>query len=386
MLHEVLGTRMPTMSFFSLCCRNVLRRRFRSTLTACAVAIAVAAVVALVGVSTGFRRDFILFYEGVGIDIMAVGRASIVGSAIDEAYADKVKRIEGVQQVIPGLLDTTAFPEKDLMYVPINGMEPGTMVFDRIEKNLVSGRLLRTSDGAAVMLGKTLAEALGKTSGDTVEIDGEPYAVVGVNDSFSVIEKGSIIMPLAQVQKHMRREGEITGLSVIADGKATAEDLDRIIAQIEAISPELEAQRARDHIENQPQIKLAVGMAWITSSIAIVVGGLGMLNTMLMSLQERIGEIGLLRAVGWTRRRIARMILAESVVLSLAGGFVGVLAAIGLVMLLSKFPAAKGFISGQIDLAVMLQGILLAVGVGVVGGAVPAWKATRLAPAEALRH
>ncbi|MEM6799742.1 MAG: ABC transporter permease, partial [Planctomycetota bacterium] len=347
--------------------------------------IAVAAVVALVGVSTGFRRDFVDFYEGVGIDLLAVGRADTISSSLDESYPEKIKEVDGVAEVVPGLTDSTAFPEKNLMVVPLNGLTPGTRVFDHYE--MESGRLIDASDGKVVMLGKTVAATLGKTSGDTLEIDGEEFEVIGVYDGFSIIEKGSIVMAIDQLQEHMGREGEVTGFSIIAMNGTTEEGLDQMIADIEAIDPgRIEAQRAREHVENQPQMKLAIGMAWVTSSIAMVIGALGMLNTMLMSLQERIGEIGLLRAVGWTRARIAKMILAESVMLSLLGGVAGVVTAFVLVALLTLLPAAKGFISGKIDLSVVIQGMVIAVGVGVIGGLLPALNATRLAPAEALRQ
>ncbi len=375
------------MHFLSFCLRNVLRRKQRSLLTASAVAIAIAAVVALVGVATGFQRDFIAFYEGVGIDILAVGRAEILNSALDESYTDKIEAVDGVLEVVPGLTDSTAFPDKNLMVVPLNGLTPETAVFDHYQENMVSGRLISKTDGKVVMLGKTIAATLGKTSGEVVDIDGERFEVVGVFDGFSVIEKGSIIMAIDQLQEHMGREGEVTGFSIIAKQGASEQEMDQIIANIEAIDPgRIEADRAGDHVRNQPQMKLAIGMAWVTSAIAMVIGTLGMLNTMLMSLQERIGEIGLLRAVGWTRHRIAKMILGESVLLSLAGGAVGVLAAFLLVDMLTWLPAAKGFISGKIDATVVGQGMAIAVAVGVVGGLLPALNATRLAPAEALRQ
>ena len=373
------------MHFLSFCSRNVLRRKQRSLLTACAVAIAVAAVVALVGVSTGFRRDFVNFYEGVGIDILAVGKGKILNRPLDESLTAKIKAVDGVAAVVPGLTDQTAFPEYDLMVVPLNGLTPGTQVFEHHQ--MVNGRKIEATDGKVVMLGKTVAETLEKKSGDMIDIDGEDFEIVGVYDGFSIIEKGSIIMSIDQLQQHMGREGEVSGFSIITMTGTTEADIDRIIADIEAIDPNrIDAQRAKEAVENQPGLKMAVGMAWITSSIAMVIGALGMLNTMLMSLQERTGEIGLLRAVGWTRARIAKMILAESVMLSLLGGVVGVVAAFLLVEMLTWLPAAKGFISGQIDLRVVLQGMAIAVGVGIAGGLLPALNATRLAPAEALRQ
>lgn len=374
------------MHFLSLCLHNVLRRKQRSMLTAVAVAIAVAAVVALVGVATGFRRDFVQFYEGVGIDILAVGKGKLLSRPLDESLTDKLKEVRGVAEVVPGLTDQTAFPDYDLMVVPLNGLQPKTQVFDHME--IVSGRKLEPDDGKGVMLGKTLAETLEKTAGDTIDIDGVDYEVVGVYDGFSIIEKGTIVMPIGTLQEHMGRQGEVSGFSIIAEnGYTSKEELERIIADIEAIDPNrIDAQFAREAVENQPAVKMAIGMAWVTSAIAIVIGTLGMLNTMLMSLQERIGEIGLLRAVGWRKGRIAKMILGESVLLSLVGGTVGVVAAFGMVELLKKVPAAQSFISGKIDLEVVVQGMAIAVAVGIVGGLLPALNATRLAPAEALRQ
>jgi len=373
------------MHFLSIGFRNVLRRKTRSLLTACSVAIAVAAVVALVGLSTGFRRDMIDFYEKLGIDLLVVGNGDIIKGGLNESYTDKLKAIDGVVQIIPGLTDSTSFPDHGLVVVPLNGLTPGTMVFDHME--MVNGRKISPADGKVVMLGKTIANALEKESGDLVDIDGVEFQVVGVYDGFSIVEKGSIVMSIDQLQEHMGRPGEVTGFSIIAETDASPEKLDQMIADIEAIDPgRIEANTARKHIENQAPMKLAIGMAWVTSAISIIIGTLGMLNTMLMSLQERIGEIGLLRAVGWTRSRIAKMILAESLLLSLLGAIVGVVVAFLLVNGLTIMPAAKGFISGEIDVQVVVQAIALALGLGVIGGLLPALNATRIVPAEALRQ
>lgn len=373
------------MSFLALCFHNVMRRKLRSLLTAVAVAIAVAAVVSLVGVSTGFKRDFIEFYESVGIDILVIGKGKLLNRPLDESLTPQIKAVDGVASVVPGLTDQTAFPEQDILFVPLNGLEPGTAIFDHMK--VPEGRELKAGDYKQVMLGVQIAKMLGKEVGDTIEIDLEEFEVVGLLDSANVIEKGQIIMPIKALQDIMGREGEVSGFSVIAKSGTTASGLERILRDIEAIDPaKIDAQLATEAVENQPGVKMAIGMAWVTSAIAMVIGTLGMLNTMLMSLQERIGEIGLLRAVGWRKSRIARMILSESVLLSLLGGVFGVLAAFGLVELLKAWPSAQGFISGKISLEVVLQSLAVAVGVGIIGGLLPAYNATRLAPAEALRQ
>ena len=134
------------------------------------------------------------------------------------------------------------------------------------------------------------------------------------------------------------------------------------------------------------EIQLAVAMAWLTSTVAIVVGTAGILNTMFMSIHERTLEIGLLRAVGWSRQRVISMILSEAVMLSIAGAFVGIVTAFVVVKLLTKLPAINGLIEGQISASVVAQGLLVALVVGLIGGLLPAISASRLTPCEALRR
>ena len=134
------------------------------------------------------------------------------------------------------------------------------------------------------------------------------------------------------------------------------------------------------------QLKLANAMAWLTSSIALLIGGIFMLNTMVMSVFERTREIGILRAIGWRPRRIMRMILMESILLSLTGGVIGTGVAIGMTPFISRLPAVGGLIRSDISLSVVLQGFVIALLVGLLGAAYPAYRGASLMPTEAIRH
>jgi putative ABC transport system permease protein len=152
------------------------------------------------------------------------------------------------------------------------------------------------------------------------------------------------------------------------------------------MEPEVKVRPTREHVESLTEIQMAVAMAWLTSAVAIVIGSIGVLNTMFMSIQERTLEIGLLRAIGWTRVRIVAMILLESVLLSAIGAAIGISVAFVLVSLLTQMPAVNGLIEGRIQFAVVMQGLIIALVVGFLGGLLPAFAASRLSPSEALRH
>ncbi|QDU90858.1 Macrolide export ATP-binding/permease protein MacB [Pirellulimonas nuda] len=374
------------MNFISFLFRNVMRRKWRSFLTASAVAIAVASVVALVGISTGFLDTFKSFYQELGIDMLVTreGGARKLTSAIPEEISDKIAALPGVKDVIPGSVDIISLNDYGLQVVPVNGLVPGTFVFDHYR--MTSGRKLTVDDGAAAMLGAGLAKAVEKNVGDTLElIPGEPYEIVGIYEADSQLDNAAVVLSLKQHQYMMDREGQVTGISIVLDDPNDKEAMARIKSEVEKMERGIVAKPTKEHVENLQEIRLAIGMAWLTSAIAMVVGTLGMLNTMIMSLQERTGEIGLLRAVGWTRSRVGKMILGESVLLSVFGGLLGVGVAFLIVWLLTLLPQAM-MVNSRIDSAVVGQGMAVAVIVGVLGGVIPAMHATKLAPADALRQ
>jgi putative ABC transport system permease protein len=124
----------------------------------------------------------------------------------------------------------------------------------------------------------------------------------------------------------------------------------------------------------------------MTSAIALIIGAVGVLNTMIMSVLERTREIGILRAIGWRKIRVVRLILYESVLLSLLGAAVGIGAAVVLTRALTWWPVVNGLVRGDVAPAVIIQGFLIALAVGLIGGAYPAYRGAHLLPTEALRH
>ncbi len=301
------------MLFFTFLTKNLRRRPLRSLLTITAVALGVGAVVSLVGISTGFKATFLELYGKIGVDLLVIkgGAGRQLQTAIPESLCDKIRAIPGVKEVIPGLNDVISFEDLGLYTVVINGLVPESLVFHHFD--VISGRALTNDDHRKIMLGKILAENLNKKVGDQVEVFSEEFfEVVGIFDSFSVIEAGSMIMPMKELQTAMGREGEVLGISVITEHSTNPEELDKLRAKIELLDKDIVARPAREHVDQLTEIRLAGAMDWLTSAIALVIGGVGVMNTMIMTVQERTKEIGVLRAIGWKPRRVIQMILMES--------------------------------------------------------------------------
>jgi putative ABC transport system permease protein len=216
---------------------------------------------------------------------------------------------------------------------------------------------------------------------------------VGVYQSHSIYENGAVTVLLADLQAVLHREGRLTGFSVVLDHSSAAQvPVETVCQQLTALADDagesfgLSAMPTKEYASNSTHIRTAHAMAWLTSTIATIVGVIGMLNTMVMSVVERIAEISVLRALGWRKSRVVRMILEESVAVSLAGATLGALAAVLLTRWLATLPAVGGFVSGHIAPVVIAKGFLIALLVGLLGGLYPAYFATQLPPAQGIRH
>jgi putative ABC transport system permease protein len=381
------------MHFVSFISKNLLRRKVRSALTVIGVTVAVAAVVALLSIADGLIRSYSQVFEGRKVDLVVnrAGATEKFTSSLDERIRARIEAIPGVHAVIPGLIDLITFEKEGLIGVPIQGRDPRSNVFEHL--NVIQGRALDEGDRNHVVLGALLAKNLGRGLGNEVEIEGEQFRVVGIFESRSVMENASAIVPLAELQRVLGRPNHVTGFQVILEETPDKEAaLERVRQQIESLRDDsgrplhLVALPVQDFVNTSYQIKLARSIAWVISGVALILGAVGVLNTMFMSVFERTREIGVLRSLGWRKGRILRMVLSESVLLSLFGAVAGSALAVTLVRLLSRFPAASAFVEGATPLSVLVQGVVFAALIGFLGGLSPAYRATRIQPTEALRH
>ena len=159
---------------------------------------------------------------------------------------------------------------------------------------LLSGRMPRDAAERAVVLGKTAAEVLAKKIGDTLQIETEEFAVVGIVDGGALVENGSVILALPLLQEIMGNRGMINAIDVrVTPGIGEAETR-RICDELTRLIPEARAQVAGEHIRESQGYRMINAMSWGTSLLAVLVGVLGVMNTMLMTVFERKQEISVL--------------------------------------------------------------------------------------------
>jgi putative ABC transport system permease protein len=372
------------LSFAGFAWKNLWRRRLRTFLTLGGIAMAIGAFVALVGFSRSFEREWLRLYSSSGTDIAVVDK-SFLNTSVDESLLGKLLAVPVVARANPmifNMIDLT--PDVNAL---VFGWRSDSYEFESL--TFLSGR--RFQDGKPeVILGDVLARTMNKQVGDALTIQGANFTVVGIYHGGTALEAGAVLMPMDQLQKLSSLQGKISGFHVrlrpAPAGEAPEAYLKRAQLEIEAALPGLNAQLATDRATNNQFVSLAHAVAWGTSSIALMMGILGIANTMAMSVFERTREIGILRALGWTSWSILLLIQVEAVVLGLVGGVFGIGVGWGALHLLSTFPQTASVVSASVSSLHLLQALGISILSGVVAGAIPAWRGAHLSPVEALRH
>jgi putative ABC transport system permease protein len=372
------------LSFTGFVWKNLWRRRLRTLLTLCGIGMAIGAFVGLVGFSRGFEQEWLRIYSSSGTDI-AVIQQTFLNTSLNESVETKLKTLSTVAQAAPmiyNVMDLT--PEVNALAY---GWKANSYEFDSLQ--ILSGQ--RFHDGQPeVMLGDLLAENLNKRVGDKLDLQGSPFKVVGIYHGASALEADAIILPLDELQQLSSLQGKVSTIHVrlrpVPPGESPENYIKRAQAQIEAALPGLRAVPAAERASNNQFVRLAHASAWGTSSVALLIGILGIANTMAMSVFERTQEIGILRALGWRKGQVLMLIQLEAAVLGLGGGVLGVVFGWCALRLLAALPQTASIVSASVPLPLLLEALGIAVLAGLIAGAMPAWRGARLSPVEALHH
>jgi putative ABC transport system permease protein len=371
------------MTFLTVVTRGLMRRPVRTGLTIVGIAIGIAAVVALVGISRGFEASWRTGMKSRGTDIVVSNMGK--GLTPKPFGADVVERIAPLPRVAETcalLVDLMSVEKADMIIV--SARQWGGFSWKNLK--VVSGRLPNNDTERVVVLGQTAAEVLEKKVGDALLLETEELAVVGIVDGGAAVENGSVILSLPLFQELTGNQGKISVIDLRVTPGTTREELARLCEQINGLVPEARAVIADQHIRDSQAYRMISAMSWGTSLLAVLVGVLGVMNTMLMTVLERTHEICVLLAIGWKRSRIVRMILWESALLGFLGGVGGALIGLIGVKLLVATPAMRGLLEPELNPQLFVMAVAIAVVVGVFSGIYPAWRSSRFTPSHALHY
>jgi len=378
------------MRILGFALKNLRRRRVRTALTILGIAIAVSFVIGILSVTEGFMMSFERTVRELGIDVV-VGQPGTLTefmgtpAVIPQGYADQIQAYENVKAAIPCYATTVAL-ELGKMPLIIRGIPPELFGELRPYAATSEGRLLTVGDEYAALLGYAVAQGEGLRVGDHITIHGQNFTVVGVLESTGEFSDFMVLVPLAAIQEVCRDEGYITHILI------KVHDLDRVDETVELIErdfPDLNALTSEEVIAQMSElIAMERAFDFGIASVSLLIAILFVLCTMVMAVSERIREIGTLRAIGASRAYIFKLILAESIVISLIGGLIGCAGGYAMAQAIGFIFASMGWQIFQpvVTIRLLIIGVVIAFSVGSFAGLYPAWRASKQNIVEALRY
>jgi putative ABC transport system permease protein len=380
--------------------RELSRRKLRTTLTISGITIGIWALVVfssmanqingLVGMGTEFYADKITVTDGVafGTSPMRLTDADAIASVAGVAAADP--RVEVFWESDPAV----GFSVPDT----INGLIPGADAgYESFELELATGRMLTVDDaGDIVVLGSDLAREHNVVAGDSIDIRDRAFEVIGTLQQTLTAPDKTGYVPLATAQALY-----LTDLPpLVAESLNAAEIVNQVIAypaagaDIAAVASAIEAAVENSATMTGAEFEETVGATTMifnaiiigVAAISLIVGGLSVINTMAMSVAERTREIGIKRAIGGSRSRIVRELVAEAGVIGLLGGLIGLGLGGLVVVLVNELTRTGGTVLFDLTPTTAAFAVGFSTLLGMLAGIIPAWSAARLDPVAALRY
>ena len=397
---------------FGMAVNALLANKLRSLLTMLGIIIGVGAVIAMVSIGMGVRTSVADSFASLGSNMLIImpgstnhgGVRGAAGSRKSLKYDDAKaieSKIKGIDYVSPTVSSSYQVVNGNLNWnTSVEGVTPELMQIRALK--VENGSFISASDmnkrSRVAVIGPTVAANLFGAEnpvGQNIRINNQPFKVIGITaskgQSIGQDQDDVIYIPLTTAQERMLA---ITHIHSVNIQVSRPEKMDQVQAEIENLLRQRHHIRAgmeddftvrnmtslmESFTENTNMITLLLGSI---ASISLLVGGIGIMNIMMVSVTERTREIGIRKALGATSSNVLMQFMIESMVIGIVGGVIGIASGI----LLSKAIGAFGGLTTTVDILPVLVSFSFAVGIGLFFGIYPARKAARLDPIDALRY
>lgn len=377
--------------------RNMWQRKARTFLTVLGIVVGIFALTVLGGLSARLNQQVkgSESWFTSSITVVPAGGSLFGGSDkfLELSKVKEIQKVPGVKNATAGigifLSDSQGFSFGAPELVIGLDLEKGNDLLKLIP--LQSGTLLGSGDRGKVVLGSTLAEKLNAKVGDTVELRGVPFEVAGIYqvtlsapDQFAFIPYKDAIELFRKANPYFQAKDLASVVYVQwdtgVDPETLAKRVGSQVAGLRVISPAEAKKQISQFSLIFNAILLGVGL------IALIVGGLSIINTMVMSVSERTREIGLKKAVGAETRTILGEYLLESAMIGLIGGLIGTAIGVGAIKLINSATSANQVTVFAVTTFVVVGPVIFATVLGALAGVFPALRAARLKPVDALKE
>jgi putative ABC transport system permease protein len=366
--------------FFKLILTNLLRHRIRSLISVAGIAFSVAAMLTIVTVLQGAVGMFsgilssdsqIIVFEKNVSDLFF---SSVPTDALQSIASWRI--VQHADPVLFGIVSSSDHPIITCFGITANDARLRKATW--IQGNI--GDFGRQTNG--VVLGQRAAEFMSAAPGANVQIGHGSFLVIGIIKTANGFEDGGVFMPLTAAQAFFHKEGSSSVITVKLQRK---EDIADFKTMVRRSFPNLVALEDDEFTRSYSQFKILKATAWAVGACGLLLGGLGVANTMIMSVFTRIREIAILRVNGFSNGQIGMMIFGESAIVSVLGAIVGLIIGALFLFALRLIPALHGYVDTSVQVAVVATVILLALLTGLAGALYPASYAMRIRAVEALR-
>ncbi|MGB9748500.1 MAG: ABC transporter permease [Candidatus Woesearchaeota archaeon] len=396
--------------YINLVFSNFIHRKMRSWLTIIGIFIGITSIVALISLSQGFKNAMNEQFEMIGSDkIILTAKAGFFG--IGSGLVLTERDLEAIRDT-PGVIEAAGFSfkiapvlfEREVKYIYITGVptDSSKKILDEMQNiKISSGRNLMEGDRKKALVGYYLCNKnLFKKNvkvGDKLVINGESFEVVGCLETFgNRQDDNNIMIPLSDAkvvlnepEKYFEIVLKVSDASEIEKISESIEKRLRKLHNVKKGEEDFSIQTSQDIMRSMNTVLLIVQIVFLgVASISLLVGGVGIMNTMYTSVLERTRDIGVMKAVGAKNSDILQLFLVESGLLGLTGGIIGVLFGILIAKAVEIFSTVyfgTMLLKANISFSLIFGSILFSFLLGVISGVTPALQASRLKPTEALR-
>jgi putative ABC transport system permease protein len=371
----------PPMNLFTLAIRNLRRRPVRTGLVTIGIAVAVGCALTLLALARGIQDGAREGLTEIGGDLIVMPKnwSGLFGGFIPDSAFQRLSAIPGVVQVSGALVK---FAPTATSNVLAYGWPDGSDLWKKVP--LRQGRVPAAGESRVAVLGDAVAATLGKKLNDDLDLFGQTFRIVGIANYASSINRGAVMVPLADLQEVSYRPHQVTIVHV-GVGDVGRRELARISDAVQAPGDVIAAPAAEvlDHGRN---FTILEAMSLAVAVIAALISALNVITALVMATQERTREIGILSAIGWSGGRIMKSVVAEGVVLWAIGCALGVALSVAAAYAAPYVPVIGRLISIRPGAALIAPVVGAALVLSALGALVPAWRAARMLPAEALRR